>query len=137
MRAAAAQAARRVGRRGAVLLVLGIISTLYGASLIADPPPTAQSLRPLFHYAPIPAWGVAWVAAGLCALVCVPLRRDWLAFTGLYLISTPWCLYYLVSWLVGLNPRGWITAALFAAIGGVAAVCAGWNDPPPRVEVRE
>lgn len=130
MRAAAAKrAAHRIGRRGAILALLGIISLAYGISLRSDPPLTV-GLRLALHATSLTGWSTAWIAAGICAVCCAPLRRDWPGFTAIYLVSVPWSLSYLVSWWpLGENPRGWVTCLIFAAFGGVAVVTAAWPEP--------
>ncbi|MBM9510003.1 hypothetical protein [Actinacidiphila acididurans] len=138
MRAAVRRAAQRVGHRGALLVLLGTIALLYGASLITTPPvPHPIGLRLLLGLMPLKGWGYTLAAAGGIAVLCAPLRqgRDWPGFTVLVLVWLPWSLSFLTSWWPqGENPRGWVSALIFAALAGVPAACAGWEEPgePPR-----
>lgn len=125
-------ARRRVGRRGAILVLLGSIAALYGYALINQPIPSSVGIRLLLQVMPMAGWGWAMLAVGVLAVACAPLRQgaDWPGFTGLVLVWTPWSLSYLVSWWLGENPRGWISATIFVALAGVPAVVAGWSEVP-------
>lgn len=131
MRAAAHRAARRVGRRGAVLTLKGIMALLYGYGLLVQPIQDTRGVRLLLQLMPLQAWAWTWVAAGSVAIVCAWLRpgRDWPGFAAIYLIVSPWSLAYLTSWWLYGNPRGWAAAVIWAAFGGVAAICAAWPEP--------
>jgi hypothetical protein len=136
MRAAAHRAARRVGRRGAILILKGIMSLLFGCSLLLQPLPNTIGIRLLLKLMPAHFWGWAWVVAGCIALTCAVLKpgRDWPGFAAVYLMSSSWALAYLTSWWLYGNSRGWITSIIFAAFGGVAAVAAAWPEPVTKAE---
>jgi len=131
VRAAVRQAARRIGRRGAVLLLKGGMAVLYGYSQLVEPPASTESIRLLLLGMPRHGWAWLWIAAGVTALACVPQRRgrDWLGFAAVYLVASAWALSALASWWLYDNPRGWITALIWAAYGGVAAIVVGWPEP--------
>lgn len=131
MRAAAHRAARRVGRRGAVLALKGTMALLYGYSQLVEPMANTASIRLLLLGLPQHGWAWMWMAAGGIALVSVPLRqgRDWLGFAALYLVASAWAFSALASWWLYDNPRGWITALIWAAYGGVAMIVAAWLEP--------
>lgn len=132
MRAAAAWAARRIGRRGAVLSLKGLMALLYGLSQLLGAPHDQLGIRLLLGLMPARCWAWAWITAGVVALVAAWLRqgRDWPGFAALFLIVAPWSLSYLASsWLYD-NPKGLPVALIFAAFGGVAAVAAAWPEPP-------
>lgn len=137
MRAVAHRVARQVGHRGALLTLLGVIALLYGVSLITTPPvPHPPGLRLLLGLMGLHGWGATLTAAGVIAVLCAPLRqgRDWPGFAALVLVWLPWSLSYLVSWWPGHeNPRGWVSCLIFAALAGVPAVGANWDEPPPDV----
>lgn len=126
---------RLVGHRGALLTLLGVIALGYGASLITTPPaPNPIGLRLLLGLMDLRCWGVTLIAAGVVAVVCAPLRqgRDWPGFVALVLVWLPWSLSFLVSWWPGgENPRGWVSALVFAAFAGVPATAATWDEPAP------
>jgi hypothetical protein len=137
VRAAAHRIVHRVGRRGAVLACKGLMALLYGCSQLVAPIPNTAGIRLLLLALPPHVWAWTWVAAGAVALVCVPLPsgRDWPGFAAVYLVASAWALSNLASWWLYGNARGWISAVLFAAFGGVAAVAAAWPEPGDGQEV--
>lgn len=141
MRAVVRRAARRVGHRGAVLFLLGIIALLYGVSLITTPPiPNPPGLHLLLGIMGLHAWGATLTAGGVIAIACSPLKqgRDWPGFAALVLVWIPWSLSFFVSWWPdGSNPRGWVSALVFIAFAAVPAVCATWEETAPVVHAPE
>lgn len=135
MRAVVRHTVRRVGHRGALLILLGVIALGYGVGLITNPPvPRSSGLRLLLGLMGLHGWGVTLAAAGAIAVACAPLQqgRDWPGFTALVLVWLPWSLSFLVSWWPGgENPRGWVSCLIFAALAGVPAVGANWDEPLP------
>lgn len=131
MRAAARRAARRVGRRGAVLSLKGVMCVLYGYSLLVQPPVDRRGIRLLLDLMPVQAWGWAWIAAGVTAVGCAWRRqgRDWPGFPAVLVVVVPWSMGSLASWWLYDNPRGWASAAIWAAFGGVTAIVAAWPEP--------
>lgn len=142
MRAVVRRIAYRVGHRGALLTLLGVIALLYGVSLITTPPaPDPPGLKLLLGLMGLHGWGVTLAVAGAIALLCVPLRQgqDWPGFTVLVLVWLPWSMSFFVSWWPqGENPRGWVSALIFVSLAGVPAVGAGWEEPgrAPRARAR-
>jgi len=136
MRAAVHRAARRVGRRGAVLALKGVMALLYGYSQLVQPIPNTTGIRLLLELMPARCWGWAWVIAGCTALAGVGLRqgRDWAGFAAVYLMASTWALGNLASWWLYGNARGWVGALIWAAFGGVAVVVAAWPEPVTEPE---
>lgn len=133
MFAVAARIRRRLGRRGSILLLKGIMASLVGLGLRLQPVPDRRGLRLLLHVMPEHGWGIVWMACGAVALICawVGQDHDWPGFLAVWLISVPWSLTYLASWWpLGDNPRGWITACIFGAFGLVCLTVVGWREPP-------
>lgn len=132
--------ARRVGHRGALLILLGTIALLYGVSLVTTPPvPNPPGLRLLLGVMGLHGWGATLAAAGAIAVLCAPLPpgRDWPGFAVLVLVWMPWSLSFLVSWWPAHeNPRGWVSAIVFIAFAGVPAVGATWEEPAPEPSAR-
>lgn len=135
MQAVVLRAARRLGHRGALLILLGGIALLYGVSLLTVPPsPHPVGLRLLLSRMDLHGWGITLIVAGAVAVLYAPARqgRDWPGFTALVLVWLPWSLSYVVSWWPGgENPRGWVTGAIFAIFAAVPAVGATWDEPEP------
>jgi len=137
MRWAARRLTRRLGRRGALLTLKGIVAAGYGSGQVVQPTGDRQGLALLLKVMPLSAWGWAWIAAGLTALVCawLPQRRDWPGYVAVWLIASAWAGAYLVSWWpLGGSPRGWVIAMIFGSFGAVNLVAIGWDEPPARTE---
>lgn len=131
MRAVVRRLPARLGRRGAILTLKGVIASLYGYGLLIEPLPSRSVVRPI-DWLPLSGWAVAWMCAGATALVCAWLGQDhdWPGFLAVWLVTVPWALSFLLSWWpFGDNPRGWITAAIFGAFGLVCLVAVGWPEP--------
>lgn len=133
------RAARMLGRRGAILGGYGTTWALYGYGQIIAPQPDQRGLDLLLRAWPLQAWGCLWIAAGAVAIVCafLPEGRDTPGFVALIAIVLPWMLGYLASWWpLGVFPRGWIAALIWAAVAAPVIVVAGWREPPrpKRVE---
>ncbi|MFF5445503.1 hypothetical protein [Streptomyces sp. NPDC012888] len=124
----------KLGRRGAILSCYGLVWLLYGYGQITTPQPDQRGLQTLLALMPLTAWGWVWIAAGVVALVSAwaPPGRDAAAFYVLPLIVVPWMASYLVAWLLGDYPRGWVAAAVWAVITVPVLVTAGWPEPPRR-----
>ncbi|MFI2911104.1 hypothetical protein ACG2OD_23095 [Streptomyces sp. PDY-4] len=132
MRQAARRLTRRLGRRGALLTLKGIVATGYGSGQVVQPTGDPKGLALLLKWQPLDVWGWVWITAGVTALICawLPPRRDWPGFLAVWLIATPWAMAYLVSWWpLGESPRGWVVALIFGAWGGVNLVAIGWEEP--------
>ncbi|WP_458089531.1 hypothetical protein [Streptomyces malaysiensis] len=131
-RRAARRLARALGRRGAILLTYGIVWTLYGYAQIASPQPDQRGLQPALTVMPLWAWGWAWVVCGLVAVgaAWLPQGVDAAGFLALPLIVLPWMTSYLISWVTGDFPRGWVAAAIWGLIAIPVIVVAGWREPP-------
>lgn len=137
MRAAVRRLGHRLGRRGALLTMKGIIATLFGYGQMVEPLGDQRGVCLLLKAAPLDVWGAAWMTAGFAALVCawLPPRRDWPGFLAVWAITAPWSMAYLVSWWpLDENPRGWVGALIFGAFGMVCMVAIGWDEPPRRQE---
>jgi hypothetical protein len=129
---------RLLGRRGAILLSYGTVWALYGYGQLVSPQPDQRGLTLATQVLPLHVWGWLWIATGILALgaAFVPQGVDWFGFVALVLIVLPWMLSYLVSWLLGDFPRGWVAAAVWAVIAIPVIVAAGWREAPrpKRVE---
>lgn len=125
---------RQLGRRGTILSCYGLIWTLIGYGQIITPQPDQRGLKVLLSLMPLDAWGWCWIVAGAIALLCAwaPPGRDTAGFVSLVLIVVPWMATYLVAWLLGDYPRGWVAAAIWAALVAPVLVVAGWPEPPRR-----
>lgn len=131
-RRVARRLARMLGRRGAILLCYGVVWAIIGYGQITSPAPDLRGLRLLLQMMPLDVWGCLWVASGLIAIVSawLPQGRDWPGFLALPLMVLPWTVSYLLSWIIGYFPRGWVAAVVWGAIAAPVLVVAGWREPP-------
>jgi len=123
---------RRLGRRGASLLLFGALYLLYGYGLLVEPLISTVSFQILVDLWPVDVWAWLWICSGLVAVLSawLPQGRDWLGFTALYPIAMAWGLASFVSWWPrGDNPRGWVGAAVWCVIGGLITKDAGSPEP--------
>lgn len=129
---AARRLSRALGRRGAILLSYGTVWALYGYAQITSPQPDQRGLQPILERVPLTAWGCLWVATGLTAIVSswMPQGRDWVGFLALPAMVLPWMTSYLLAWLMGDFPRGWVAALVWGVIAVPVLVVAGWREPP-------
>jgi hypothetical protein len=124
---------RTLGRRGAFLASFGGLWVLYGFGQLVEPLPTKTGIGLLLSFMPLVVWAWLWIATGLAALVAavLPEGYDWFGFLALLMIVVPWMLAYLVGWWpLGDNPRGWVTALIWAVAAVPVIVVAGWREPP-------
>ncbi|MFD5795585.1 hypothetical protein ACFWIO_19005 [Streptomyces diastatochromogenes] len=121
-----------LGRRGAILLCYGAVWAIIGYGQITSPQPDLRGLRLLLQMMPLAAWGWLWVTSGLIAIVSawLPQGRDWPGFLALPLMVLPWAASYLLAWILGDYPRGWVAAVVWGAIAAPVLVVAGWREPP-------
>lgn len=122
---------RRLGYRGGLLLLFGLIWTVIGYAQITSPQPDLRGLRPLL-WLPLDVWGWLWIASGLAAAAAafLPQGRDWLGFLTLPPITVMWSGSNLITWILGDYPRGWLAAAVWAAFAGVPMLAAPLREPP-------
>ena len=132
---------REVGKRGQVLILLGIIWISLGAGLvIAGEPPHYAQIK-LFTWVPLDLRIVGWVGSGSIALACAWRPRifhdDQIGYLALYVMPAWRCVAYLYGWLDSWlplgggagYPRGWISAAVWGAITGLIIILSDWPDP--------
>jgi len=121
-----------LGRRGAILLCYGIVWAIIGYGQITSPAPDLRGLRLLLQMMSLDAWGWLWVISGLIAIVSawLPQGKDWPGFLALPLMVLPWAVSYLLAWIIGDFPRGWVATVVWGAIAAPVLVVAGWREPP-------
>lgn len=131
-RRVARRLSRMLGRRGAILLCYGVVWAIIGYGQITSPAPDLRGLRLLLQMMPLDVWGCLWVVSGLIAIVSawLPQGRDWPGFLALPLMVLPWTVSYLLAWIIGDFPRGWVAAVVWGAIAAPVLVVAGWREPP-------
>lgn len=132
-----------IGRRGAGLVLLGVVFLVYGLSMVTAPPPAIPGAAYLWHreLLPLPALGGLWMLSGLIALAWSPAKDKTVGFATLYVMPSILVSSYGWAWLVSLwTPygiaRGWATAIVWTAVVGLVALIAGWQEPVSRTTMR-
>ncbi|WP_202236540.1 hypothetical protein [Actinacidiphila reveromycinica] len=118
---------RRLGYRGAALLICGAGWTTYGAGLLADPRfGITRGVTALTHIAPMCVWGWVWVASGvLCAAAApLPSRRDWWGWAMASAMPAVWAVAYTTARALGTLAQGWYSGVTWAVFPGLLAILA-------------
>jgi hypothetical protein len=127
---AAVRLARQVGRRGAWLLFLALLSLVYAFGLAF---PTQRSLTNpttvfLVAIMPLYAWAVLWGGVGLACLFYAFRKWDAPGYTLAMFLLALWALVFLFGWLIGDVERGYLSAVIWGAFCGVTGLIAGWRE---------
>jgi len=133
-----------LGRRGGVLLILGVIWFFIGISTIADPYPNGVRNQGLFHEA-LPSWlrATLWIGTSAVALSSawrVAGRRDDWGYMALILMPTVRAMSYLWAWLIHLipgppdgAPTGWLGFIVWGTVTILVYTISGWPETPKFV----
>lgn len=101
----------RIGRRGAALILMGIVQISLGLSFVAPSTPKDRfDYLPLASHIPIQLWGALWVASGLATAVASLWRtgKDGWGFQAGYALWLLWGIDVLLSTMMGMYPLGWV-----------------------------
>ncbi|MEU1372971.1 hypothetical protein ABZ442_04815 [Streptomyces triculaminicus] len=144
MCAAVQRLRRRLGRRGAFLLIIGVGKICWGAGFIVVPPqPQPPGLELLTSVAPMHCWGWLWMLAGMVTGGCafVQIGRDGLGFAAALVPPATWATAYTVAVLDGTYSRGvfvalWYLTSHIGVIVWASAVPEYELAPAPRLRGR-
>lgn len=123
------------GKRGGLLVILGIWYGLVGLSYVVTVTPSRERA---FQWLPIflDSTELGWLWIIISALIgtygLVSNRHDqWeRAAYGLAIVPPAlWAAIFAVSWAVYGNPHGWVSAVTYSAWVAVILHCAGWPNP--------
>jgi len=125
------RARKHLGRRGVILLILGIGKMSWGTSFLVDPP-EAVGLQLLTQFCGLQRWAWLWIVCG-----AVTAGRDRLGFLAALVPPTVWSVAYLAAVLTGSYSRGlWVAVWYLTSHVGVimwAASVPEYSVPPvPR-----
>lgn len=131
---------RSVGRRGAVLGMLGLVDIFYGLGMIVARPVTMRytptwwpaSIGRLAGVA-VPTWGWVWVVVGIFLFTGVP--RPWRdghggrwQFAVEVALKSWWALAALLAWWKYRAPGAWAPACTYVGMAVLVLVVSGWPD---------
>lgn len=131
--------ARRLGRRGAALAVLGAIFILVGLDVIISPDPVHMSDRFLLHtLIPHPIMAAIWIIPGTLAVYASTHRGPGPDGFGFMALVVPLILrivsyvFSFVAFLFGAStwPFGIASALIWTAILALILIIAGWAEVP-------
>ncbi|UYL87626.1 membrane protein [Arthrobacter phage VResidence] len=131
--------ARRLGRRGAALAVLGVIFILVGLDVIISPDPVDVTDRFLLHtLIPHPITAALWIIPGTLALWASTHRGpgpDGFGFNALVIPIILRIVSYLFSFVAflfgaGSSAAGIASALIWTAILALILIIAGWAEVP-------
>lgn len=133
---------RRIGRRGASLLILSVVFLLYGLNiLLASPLPEDEVIYGQYvildAIAPLVVWGGAWVGCSLLAALQAFSRSADArgAFVSLTFITSVWGIAMLLSYAADVgarDPRILVNGLMWVGVAGLTIVVAGWKEDPRR-----
>ncbi|MYX16843.1 hypothetical protein GTY67_26200 [Streptomyces sp. SID8374] len=115
MRAAARWLRMQLGRRGQILLILGIGKVCWGTGFIVSPQQDPAGLRLLTDRCSLASWAWLWIGAGVVCIASAFVRigRDWLGFLAALAPPSVWAVAYLFAVLTGDYARGGFVAAWY------------------------
>lgn len=139
----------RLGRRGAYLVVMGVLYFLlaYGYAFLPLPTYVLDQLAMPILVAnflsvdsPVHAlqfWAALWAGSGVLAIITAwwPPGRDSWGFVALWAFSAVWSVLNLWGGLVLGAPRATVVGLIFAIYALTVAIVSGMPDPPPVAQV--
>jgi hypothetical protein len=125
---------RQIGRRGACLLIFGLVPLAVGGSYFLTPKNQAGHYRTipvLQDLAPASWWSGVWLILGAGAMLCAFGEWHWVR-RGLiigYMLPLIWGAANLISWMRGELVTGWISAVIYLGYSLLVIIVAGWEEP--------
>jgi hypothetical protein len=135
--------AKRIGRRGASLAILGFVFLVIGVKALVAPAEATGDQFLIYYMLPSYVRGLLWIVPALTALYAAVRHRpgrDGVGFAALAvptIFMTSSYLWSTVAYFAGLSdwPHGWASALSWFAILALLSVIAGWAEP--ALPVRE
>lgn len=120
----------RIGRRGASLLFVGLVSLVVAASLATPPAETLANPGYLLlaSFLPLDIWAIVWAIAGIVCLTQAFARSDRVAFSLATAIMCTWGAIYVFGAISGDNPRGWVLGGVWLGFGGWLTLISTWPE---------
>jgi hypothetical protein len=128
----------RIGRRGAILLVLGTMDILYGSAIVygvthpRNPRFTSGVWWPVSTdrvlLLPTQWWGWIWLAAGIFLLTGVAARNDSVQYSVAVFIKASWAFAAIFHVFRSDAPGLWGISSVYIAWALVTYICSGWSE---------
>jgi hypothetical protein len=115
---------RRIGHRGAFLILLGLSFILYGLGIYQWP----DADRHVDLFLPYLNWAYIWIATGGFAILFAFSKRDKWAFAVTSLVSAWWALRWLHVWIVEHYSAALFPAGTWILISCIIVVVSTWPD---------
>lgn len=132
----------RLGRRGAFLLLFGIMYVLTGAGLTFIPGIDARlsglgwaaEAAPWLPFSPLLPFKVLWVACGVSAIIAAfkTRPRDWFGYSGLVLAPGIWGALFLIGVLVGAPIYGVLSTLIYWVFACAPVIVSGMQGDKDR-----
>ena len=124
-------ARRRIGRRGAVLLVLAFVDFVVGWSYVAPTDDVLRAPNTLWReqWAPAGVWGALWFGVGLLCLIAAFTRQDMIGYTAAVGLKLLWATMEATGWIAGQIPLGYRPAIIWAGFAVLIMIVAGLREP--------
>jgi hypothetical protein len=129
--------ARRLGRRGQALLVLGLAFLFVGIETLLSPDPIPPDRFLLHALIPSDVRAAIWIVSGGLAIAAAWRRGgDGFGFAALVVplvIRSVSLLWSTVAYLVGATswPLGWTGAIIWLLLLALVLLISGWAEAPP------
>lgn len=122
---------RQLGRRGAMLLTLGLTYVLIGAASITLPQSSTSAAASGILYFALPEFvrSILWIASALVACLFAFRRWDWPGYLALFVVPMVRCGSFFVVALSRHDLGAGYGAVLQLPFIAVALICAGWQEP--------
>lgn len=121
-------ALRRLGRRGAFLLTLGVLDEWYALSVPGVASTGTATGLWIASLAPLTAWTLVWAVAGVILIAGAFAEKDAFAFATAVMLKLTWAMVYLIGWAVHGVYRGWASAAVWLAFGMAVMIVSTWPE---------
>jgi hypothetical protein len=121
----------RVGRRGAVLLILFAVDVGVGISFIDPTVEAAHAQNALWRdgFMPSWAWGSIWIFVGVCCLLGALSRQDAIGFGPAVALKIMWASIEITGWLCGRIDQGYRPGLIWLGFAALVYAVAGLREP--------
>lgn len=107
------------------MLFFASLALAFALSLLNPSETQTATLHPV----PPQIWAVIWlVEAVMCVMGAVAHRFDRIAFAVAGGVVFAWSVAYLLAWVVGTAPRGWLGAVIYMELAVLIATVGTWPE---------